>query len=549
MSQHPVEALLRPPVELYSTVAALSAAGLAVLAPSAFLMTPAVADAAAGMLVMFGLWRGAQGWRVLAYQRGLRRLLSYVLAAEAIPVSRDWLFLGKGFRWTQRHTQRLWDLTRPGTERYLEPGMLYRWARRLEDAWPWSARLLSHRCSPLKPLPPLGGLPALHGIGMPEGESDLRLPATERQGHIFVDGTTGVGKSALAELLITQDIRRGDTVIVFDPKGSANLFRRLYAEARRTRREFLFFHLGYPDRSARYNPIGRFERITEVATRLAGQLPNAGNAAAFREFAWLFVNVIARALVALGQKPDYRTILRYMANIEQLLVRYFEHWLEKEGGAGWREAVQQGGTFDRPGPGHLKGRDRRALALVRYYRKSGLYDVVADGLRRAFELETSYFQKISVAAQPLLEKLLSGPVAGLINPDYGDPQDRRPILDFQKAIRTRAVVYIGLDALTDPEVAAVVGQSMLATWSRWADRCTSTARATVCRVRCRRASFRYTWTSSPSWCGERRSSRPSTSSVTSDFASPSTPRPWRTWRRAWGAARWPSRSSATAPTH
>ena len=35
----------------------------------------------------------------------------------------------------------------------------------------------------------------------------------------LVLGTTRVGKTRLAEILITQDIRRGDTVIGFDPKG------------------------------------------------------------------------------------------------------------------------------------------------------------------------------------------------------------------------------------------------------------------------------------------------------------------------------------------
>jgi hypothetical protein len=51
--------------------------------------------------------------------------------------------------------------------------------------------------------------------------------------------------------------------------------------------------------------VGRFGRISEVATRIAGQLSGEGNSAAFREFAWRFVNIIARALVELGQRPDY----------------------------------------------------------------------------------------------------------------------------------------------------------------------------------------------------------------------------------------------------
>ena len=61
----------------------------------------------------------------------------------------------------------------------------------------------------------------------------------------------------LAELLIAQDIRRGDTVIVFDPKGDADLLRRVWAEAHRAGRESVFwlFHLGWPEISARYNAV------------------------------------------------------------------------------------------------------------------------------------------------------------------------------------------------------------------------------------------------------------------------------------------------------
>jgi hypothetical protein len=81
------------------------------------------------------------------------------------------------------------------------------------------------------------------------------------------------------------------------------------------------FHLGHPEISARYNPVGSFSRITEVATRIAGQLPSEGQSAAFKEFVWRFVNVMARALVALGRKPDYQEINRYASDVEPLAGR------------------------------------------------------------------------------------------------------------------------------------------------------------------------------------------------------------------------------------
>lgn len=48
----------------------------------------------------------------------------------------------------------------------------------------------------------------------------------------------------------------------------------MWAETRRAGRsdEFYIFHLGWPDISARYNAVGRFGRVSEVASRVAGQL-------------------------------------------------------------------------------------------------------------------------------------------------------------------------------------------------------------------------------------------------------------------------------------
>ena len=39
--------------------------------------------------------------------------------------------------------------------------------------------------------------------------------------------------------------------------------------------------------------------------------------------------------------------------------------------------------------------------------------------------------KISVAAKPFLRKMCAGEVGKLLNPSYADPDDSRPILDFE----------------------------------------------------------------------------------------------------------------------
>jgi len=472
VSQHPIEALLRPPVELWTTLVAFATATIAILAPWALMMPPGIAYSTGAALGLLGLIRGRQAWRVISYQRNMRKLPTYMLRADKIPLSKRKLFLGKGFRWTQNHTQRLRDTIRPEVQRYVQPGRLYQWARRKEVAWEsvpllnilaWFLRIRAW-WNPLAPLPPVGGKLALHAVE--PNEQDVWMDIGERVGHTLVLGTTRVGKTRLAEILITQDIRRGDVVIVFDPKGDADLLRRVYAEAKRAGRlnDLYMFHLGYPEVSARYNAIGNFSRITEVATRIANQLPSEGNSAAFKEFAWRFVNIIARALVALERRPDYQQVRRYINDIEPLFMEYAKKHLEQHGAEDWQEKVADiaANIKERNLQMSLRGRNMEAIALMRHLQEQDLYDPVLDGLVSAFKYDKTYFDKIVSSVGPLMEKLTTGKIAELISPDYLDESDSRPIFEWMDVIRRKGIVYVGLDALTDTTVASAVGNSMFA---------------------------------------------------------------------------------------
>ncbi len=438
-----------------------------------FPLLPGLAEVSAFGFGSLGLIRAWQGFRLVRYRRQLRCLPCYVLPAKQIPLSRHKLFLGRGFPWDQRHSQRLVEVRSPEARRWLEPGVFYQATRTFELRFEhsgllgWLTRLTRSDAvwNPVRPLSPLGGDPALHGVGL-EDERPIWMDLDDRVGHTLVLGTTRVGKTRLAELLVSQDIRRGETVIVFDPKGDLDLLRRMFAEARRAGRldQFHIFHLGFPDISERYNPVGEFGRITEVATRIASQLPSQGNSAAFREFAWRFTNIVARALVGLGRKPDYAAIARYVTNIEPLLTDYYQLWLESELPGEWRAGVQtiEVKIDDKKLPFALRGRDPHAVALVKFAKEHNLYDPVADGLRSAFEYDKTYFDKLTASLLPLLEKLTSGKSGELLAPDYGDTHDPRPILDWMRVIRQQGIVYVGLDALADAEVAGAVGNSMFA---------------------------------------------------------------------------------------
>ncbi len=223
----------------------------------------------------------------------------------------------------------------------------------------------------------------------------------------------------------------------------------------------LVFHLGFVDISARYNPVGQFARITEVANRIANQLPGSGESQAFREFAWRFVNIVARALVALGRKPDYRQIQRHILNIDSLLIDYASLKLGQTD-QGWREEVETliPNIHSNELPVHLRNRPKFLVALVQYIQQQNIEDDIATGLCSAFSYDKTYFDKLTASLLPLLEKLTAGRSAELISPDYFDLDDPRPTFDWMQVIRGKKIVYVGLDALSDATVASAVGNSM-----------------------------------------------------------------------------------------
>ena len=105
------------------------------------------------------------------------------------------------------------------------------------------------------------------------------------------------------------------------------------------------------------------------------------------------------------------------------------------------------------------GREKRVVALEQYLAGAHLRPG-ARRLRSAVRYDRTYFDKIVASLLPLLEKLTTGKIAQLLAPNYSDLGDPRPIFDWMQIIRKRAVVYVGLDALSDAEVAAAVGNSM-----------------------------------------------------------------------------------------
>ena len=432
-SNYPIEALLRSPVEWWSAASSGVVGAMALAAPGVLLMPRELgACVGVGMLAL-AYKRYRQGRYVYEYQKRLTHLPTFRLTSADIPMSQGKQYLGKGFQWQAKHTQRLYDCRQIGTDSFIKPSK--------SEA---------------------GGSPLLHGIE--RDERNIWMNLDERNGHTLVLGTTRVGKTRLLEVLATQDISRGDTVIVFDPKGDAELLQRIVFEAKRCNREddLVIFHLGFPKTSARYNPISNFARVTEVANRLAEQLPGSGDSAAFKEFSWRFVNIVARAIVMLGERPSYRNILKYIKDLDRLYRRYAELKLTQFR-AQWRDEinVEVNKILKSKGSNSILAENEVYTQCISgYIDNHDVDDEILSALKNASRYDKTYYDKITASLLPLLEKLSTGQSGELIIPDYLNLDDKRPIFDWMQVIRGKKIVYVGLDALSDATVAAAVGNSM-----------------------------------------------------------------------------------------
>lgn len=483
-----LEALLRPPVELWSAGVAWGVALVAIVAPWALMMPPMLGWVIALVAGYFGWVRCKQAVQVLRYQHGMKYYKVTRVAPHKIPVEPGQFYLGDGFEWTQQHTQRKRDATRTDARPYVRAQpreialrkvgeRLRAWSKPGDSSPPNALQKLAGAVAnydswinPFQAHGDLGGSPILHGVGALE-ERPISMRQGSRTGHMIVLGTTRVGKTRMLEMLATQDIHAGHVTIVIDPKGDSELMLRLYAEAQRTGRgdQFYLFHLGYPEISARYNGIGNFSRITEVAGRATNALPSSGNSAAFKEFSWRFTNIVAQAQVALGRVPTYETLLADVTGIDPLFMDYATMVFRTKAAQGqftdYQDRLEHlAGLIEKkkaPVPRSLADRQVELVAMFLLIKEARIVDKVLTGLAAAFSYERSFYEKIIASLGPFLEKLTSGAAGKLISPDYFDPEDKRPIFDWMTVIRQGGIVYAGLDALSDAVVSSAVGNSML----------------------------------------------------------------------------------------
>lgn len=470
---HPVENLLREPTEIYTSITGTALAFLAASQPHLFLLTQGMGYYAALSLMTLSLVRGYQAFKIKRYHRRLIAMPYYALSTTQVPVSPKWLFLGKGFRWLPHHTQRLHQIKQIKNEAFMQRGKWYQAVRQFCQNHEKSqvAKLLctSSKLNPFRPDPPVGGSPYLHGLG--EKDKPVYIPQDVRVGHTFVVGTTRVGKTRLASLLINQDIRNGDAVIVVDPKGDLDLVRDMFVacEASGRLKDFRIVHLGFPDLSAHYNPLKNYDQVSEVATRITDAIAAEGEGKQFAAFAWKYVNIVAICLEEMKQPITYKSIAFYISRLDQLLMAYadtimppyYPDYLEQIDAKLIHHEERQSRKNKNASPMD------RTKAVIEYIKEhisktisagnvESLHDQILIDLYDAAIMDKHYYDKITASVGPVLSEINKSNATGIFSFNQSSNE-----IELMTAIKKKKVIYIGLDSLTNPNIAQAVGKAFL----------------------------------------------------------------------------------------
>lgn len=370
-------------------------------------------------------------WRL---QRGLEgHALTFIHLDQVkllMSANQDKLWLGYGFEWTLEHTQKLIDY-----QRYQ----------------PQALNVEAH-------LPNAIGARWLHGLN--SRENQLYQPLGHTEGHMLIVGTTGAGKTRCFDTLITQAILRNEAVIIIDPKGDKELCdnakRACLASGNPDR--FIFFHPGFPEKSARINPLRNFNRGTEVASRIAALIPSETGADPFKAFGQMALNNIVQGLLIVGKKPDLKTLRHYLeSGPDELVIDAVSAW-----GALHNPKFEI--DFAQLQTKANQNRYKLAHYLYDYY--FAHLQLIAsnsdlEGLLSMFKHDKTHYSKMVASLMPILNMLTSSELGPLLSPEQSPPSIDITLTDSARIIQAASVAYIGLDSLTDAMVGSAIGSLLL----------------------------------------------------------------------------------------
>ncbi|MDP2000004.1 MAG: conjugative transfer system coupling protein TraD [Rhodoferax sp.] len=472
MAQQKFESLLRPLYEAHAVGAWLFAAlwclvwGIVVDFGRSTIFLLVV------MCLAIAAWRSIGAYRLSKLKLGLiGKPIAFIdtkQLANAMSKMGNNLWLGWGYRWEPRHTRRAYEVMKHDmAEIYPKP---------------WVLRLLGESRNPKDER----GMQWIHGLE-PQ-EKDILVPFDALKGHCAVIATTGSIKTRLVSLIAYQLATRGDTIIMIDPKGDPELreILRACAVASGEPERFLMMHPAFASESTRMDLLKNWDRVSQVASRVALVL-GSQEESTFKEFCWNAVHSITNGMKYVGRRVSIlslKTSMQSRISVERLteealnvLFRDHAPHLKEKIEEEVNKMLSEGAP---KGRGKVKSNmvETSSIVLTAMIQVFNVYlsedhaeaartgnmekPEELRGLIAILEANKEWFGKMIVSITPMLTKLSTDDLKGLLSPDYDDINDTRPIMDMMRVIRGKHILYVGTDTLADPSVGHALAAMLLA---------------------------------------------------------------------------------------
>ncbi|MBN3785649.1 conjugative transfer system coupling protein TraD [Burkholderia sp. Ac-20353] len=414
---------------------------------------------------LFGLavlaLRSSQVWRALKFRMAIStKWLTTLEVPKLLAIQKRMreeassMYLGIGYEWTQKHCQIAHDILRMPTT---DIPSLPAWLPKTEPGRKLEAlieQLFAPKDSIRDRMPQ--GSSWIHGMEPKKGLVPFHYKAMG--GHTLVGGTTGAGKTRTYEVISTQVIHLGDVLLIVDPKNDKEWKERVERECARAGRKFLYFNQAKPSESIRLNPIENWSQPSEIPSRIA-QLMEEGP---FRDFAFLFIDRAVKGELYIGDKPTLRSILKYaQSGITTLLEKALKRFFIERGLSDWETLVAADTVkmANKPGVSRIDG--MISLYQARFATLDQGHETI-DGLIATQTHDREHYMRIIASALPLLQMLATGETGLMLAPKADDFEDEREIWDIDKIIKQKAVLYMGLDSLSNNIVQKAIASMILA---------------------------------------------------------------------------------------
>jgi conjugal transfer pilus assembly protein TraD len=251
--------------------------------------------------------------------------------------------------------------------------------------------------------------------------ADIVLPDQDRRRHTFVFGTTGVGKTRLAEYMIEQDIRKGYSIAFFDPKGDQEIFAKIVQVAKECGRlnELMLVTPVFPEYSAIIDPMAYYFMVDELVGHVVSGI-KAGKEPYYRNIAKGITMSVILTLRLLADAQGTKPVLNFSELQRGVRRSSLEDYSQALSTLTSPEAIE-----------------------------------VADMIQDVLEYPEEHYSKVSSSLRTALLELSSGNIGRVI----GKAQENRFINELEQGKRVIFVVHSG--SLITREAAATLSKVII----------------------------------------------------------------------------------------